>query len=189
MVIGFISDTYNFFCISLTNLSVTLNTFPAPRLILSAIVPPKFSLFKSRKGPSLAGEKGKKLRIALVTFPIASLTCPIAPLMPSAIDVTILRPASLKLPKILVTALYAPLIPFETALRTALKAFDTIPRNEPKTLLILLRMLLIMLDIVFRTALNALVTTDFMLFKTFEKMFLIKFQAASIKPLILSICP
>ena len=59
-----------------------------------AIVPPKFNLCKSDKGPSFAGENGKKLRILLTTPSIASLAFPIAPVIPSAIMPTIFAPAS-----------------------------------------------------------------------------------------------
>src|SRR5699024_9111891 len=73
------------------------------------------------------GENGKKSRILPATFFTASVTLPIAPLIPSAIEVTIFLPASLNLPKNPLTALNAPLIPDRTAFFTPLNALDTIP--------------------------------------------------------------
>src|SRR5690625_2007901 len=152
----------------------------------------------SRKGPSFAGEKGKKLRILEATEPIAPVIFPIEPFIPSAILVTIYRPACKNLPAIPVIMFNAPVIPERIALLTPFIAPVTIPRNELNTLLITFLIafttLVIMLRIVFQTlviieripfimleitlliALNTDVTILRIAFTAVEIMFLILFQ-------------
>src|SRR5690625_2826745 len=169
-----------------------------PRLMLSAIVPPKFSLCKSVNGPSLAGENGNRFLTLPIKFSAAAVTLLAAALIPSAIILTILLPAFLNADPMFVTTFSAPVIPVETALLTPLIALDTIPRKELKmfdivflipftTDVIVERMPFQMLEIVERTefitleiteriALNTVVTTLLTLFTTVVITFLIVFQ-------------
>src|SRR5690625_7856769 len=78
----------------------------------SSIGPPKSSLFKSRNGPSFAGENGRKSRILDVTLPFASVTLLIAPFIQSELDVMMCLHDTLYYENTLVTMLYSRFFPF-----------------------------------------------------------------------------
>src|SRR5690625_477337 len=187
-------------------LSISLIGFLLPFLMFSAMELVIPGCIMSRNAPFLAGENGRKSRILDVTLPIASVTLLIAPLIPSAIDVTMFFPAFLKLPIIFLITLSAPLIPFETAFLTPLIAPVTMPFNELNMLDMVLfiplttdvivdlmpfQMVVITLRTAFitvvmfeRIALNTEVTTDFTAFTTVVITLFIPFQTVDITLLI-----
>src|SRR5690625_3199276 len=158
--------------------SIALAISPSPFKIPALIVSPHLTSIMSVSGPILGGEKGKKSRTFWVTFPIASVTLLIAPLMRSAILVTMFFPAFLKLENIFLIIFNAPRIPFRTAFLTPLNAFDTIPRSELNMFLMVFLMALTTVEIVFLMPFQTLVTTLRTAFITVEIMFLIKLKPA-----------
>src|SRR5699024_7157931 len=126
------------------------------RLIVSATDPLMLVFMISLSGPRFAGENGRKSRTAPTTESMALVTLPIAPRIPLAIELTILEPACLNRPNILVTALYARCIPFDTADRTRLNALRTIPARLLKILWMVDLMLFTILEIVDRMLFHTL---------------------------------
>src|SRR5699024_6737574 len=141
----------------------------------------------SLSAPSFAGLNGRKSRIFSVTFPIASLTFPIAPFIPSAILPAMFLPAFRNLPNIPLMVFKAPVIPFLTALFTRLNALDTTPRKELKIFLTVFLIWLRIFLITFMIAFQILEITERILDKTDCIVLLIEFQILETKLLTLFI--
>src|SRR5699024_3548462 len=139
----------------------------------------------SLSAPSFAGLNGRKSRIFSVTFPIASLTFPIAPFIPSAILPAMFLPAFRNLPNIPLMVFKAPVIPFLTALFTRLNALDTTPRKELKIFLTVFLIWLRIFLITFMIAFQILEITERILDKTDCIVLLIEFQILETKLLTL----